>query len=106
MFEYSKCQGDELLEEILEIKLAVIIVIIAATYIAIISIWSNHYHRSITAKAAIDEYTIMQLKLILRNSSQNIKEIAWEFSFSSQPFFCEYFRRHTGMTPQQWREGK
>jgi len=59
----------------------------------------------ITAKAAIDEYTIMQLKLVLRNSTQSIKEIAWEFSFSSLPFFCEYFRRHTGMTPQQWREG-
>lgn len=57
-----------------------------------------------SAKTAIDEYTVMQLKLILRNSGQTVKEIAWQFHFSSLPFFCEYFRRHTGMTPQQWRE--
>ena len=58
-----------------------------------------------SAKMAIDEYTVMQLKLTLRNSEQNIKEVAWQYNFSSLPFFCEYFRRHTGMTPQQWRKG-
>lgn len=58
-----------------------------------------------SAKAAIDAYTVMQLKLTLSNSEQSIKEVAWQYNFSSLPFFCEYFRRHTGMTPQQWREG-
>lgn len=59
-----------------------------------------------SSKIIIDHYTVMQLKLLLRNSNQSIKEIAWDYNFSNCSFFCRYFKRHTGMTPQQYRKTK
>jgi len=56
------------------------------------------------AKAAIDEYTVMQIKLSLQTSERPVKDIAWDYNFSSPAFFCEYFKRHTGMTPAAFRE--
>lgn len=56
-----------------------------------------------TTKTTIDNYVILQLKLQLRTSQQSIKEIAWEYHFSDESFFCRYFKTHTGITPQQLR---
>lgn len=57
-----------------------------------------------TAKAAIDDYVVMQLKLTLQTSDRTVNEIAWQFNFSSLSFFCEYFRRHVGLSPVTYRE--
>ena len=57
-----------------------------------------------TAKSMIDEYSIMQVKLALLSSDKPVKELAWDYNFSSLAFFCDYFKRHTGMTPQHFRE--
>lgn len=56
-----------------------------------------------TPKAIIDHYVIMQLKLALRTSNINVKQLSWEFNFSDESFFCRYFRQRTGMSPQQYR---
>lgn len=56
-----------------------------------------------SSKTIIDHYTVMQLKLLLRNSSLSVKETAWNYNFSNTSFFCRYFKRHTGFTPQQYR---
>lgn len=56
-----------------------------------------------TPKAIIDQYVILQLKMQLQRSSQSIKEIAWEYHFTDVSFFCRYFKKHTGLTPQQMR---
>ena len=57
-----------------------------------------------TPKTIIDQYAILQLKMQLRRSSQSVKEIAWEYHFTDVSFFCRYFKKHTGKTPQQMRE--
>ena len=57
-----------------------------------------------TPKTIIDQYVILQLKLHLKRSTQSIKEMAWEFHFADVSFFCRYFKKHTGLTPQQIRE--
>ena len=57
-----------------------------------------------TAKTAIDEYVIMQLRSVLQSTDCPVKEIAWDFHFSSTAFFCDYFKRHTGMTPLDYRQ--
>lgn len=57
-----------------------------------------------TAKAAIDDYVVMQLKLTLQTSDRTVNETAWQFNFSSLSFFCDYFRRHVGLSPKTYRE--
>lgn len=56
-----------------------------------------------TPKTIIDQYVILQLKMQLQRSIQSIKEIAWEYHFTDVSFFCRYFKKHTGLTPQQMR---
>ena len=56
-----------------------------------------------TPKTIIDQYVILQLKMQLQRSSQSIKEIAWEYHFTDVSFFCRYFKKHTGLAPQQMR---
>lgn len=56
-----------------------------------------------TPKTIIDQYVILQLKMQLQRSSQSIKEIAWEYHFTDVSFFCRYYKKHTGLTPQQMR---
>ncbi len=56
-----------------------------------------------TPKSIIDQYTVLQIKIALHRSQQSIKEIAWEYRFPDASFFCRYFKKHTGMTPQQAR---
>lgn len=57
-----------------------------------------------TCKSLIDSYVVMQLKTQLRSSRLSIKELAWQYHFSDNSFFCHYFKQHTGMTPQQYRK--
>lgn len=54
-------------------------------------------------KTIIEQYVILQLKLHLKRSTQSIKVMAWEFHFADVSFFCRYFKKHTGLTPQQIR---
>lgn len=57
-----------------------------------------------TPKAIIDQYVILQIKTQLQRTSQSVKEIAWEYHFADASFFCRYYKKHTGLTPQQERE--
>lgn len=56
-----------------------------------------------TPKSIIDQYAILQIKHQLRLNRQSVKEIAWEYHFSDVSFFCRYFKKHTGVTPLQFR---
>ncbi len=58
-----------------------------------------------TPKAIIDQYVILQLKMQLKRSGQSVKEMAWEYHFTDVSFFCRYVKKHTGLTPQQLRDG-
>jgi AraC-like DNA-binding protein len=64
----------------------------------------THRVTHLSSKVIIDHYTVLQIKLLLRNSTQSVKEIAWDYNFSNSSFFCRYFKRHTNMTPQQYRK--
>ena len=57
-----------------------------------------------TPKIIIDQYVILHIKMQLQHSSLSIKEIAWDYHFTDISFFCRYFKKHTGKTPQQLRE--
>lgn len=64
----------------------------------IVSLVTGH-----TPKTIIGQYVILQLKMHLKRTTQSIKEMAWEFHFADVSFFCRYFKKHTGLTPQQIR---
>ena len=51
----------------------------------------------------IDQYVILEAKQLLKHSDCGIKEIADELNFPNSSFFFKYFKKHTGMTPNQYR---
>ena len=57
-----------------------------------------------TPKVIVDQYVILQIKMQLKRTSQSIKELAWEYHFADASFFCRYFKKHTGLTPQEMRQ--
>lgn len=56
-----------------------------------------------SAKAIIDEFLILDIKVTLQSTEMSIKEVAEYYNFPDQSFFARYFRKHTGMAPQQCR---
>jgi AraC-like DNA-binding protein len=51
----------------------------------------------------IDQYVILEAKQMLKHSDLCIKEISDELNFANPSFFFKYFKKHTGMTPNQYR---
>lgn len=58
------------------------------------------------AKEWIDRAVISTAKVLLRHSDKQTSEIADELNFPNVSFFCKYFKRLTGCTPQQYRKGR
>lgn len=52
----------------------------------------------------IDNYTLMELRVLLKNSTKSIKEIAEEMNFPNQSFMGKYFKLHVGISPSQYRK--
>ena len=52
----------------------------------------------------IEIYVVTEAKAMLRDSSMTIQQIAEELNFPSQTFFGKYFKRVTGMSPNQYRK--
>ncbi len=59
-----------------------------------------------TAGQLIDEAVIMEAKLLLKNQTLSISEVANELQFSDQSFFGKYFKKHTGYSPSEFRKVK
>jgi AraC-like DNA-binding protein len=57
----------------------------------------------ISAKELIDKFAITELKLRLRSTSSPLKEIAEQLDYPGEAFLCKYFKKHTGITPSQYR---
>lgn len=59
-----------------------------------------------SAKAIIDDYLVLELKVALQSTNLSLKEIADKFHFPDQSFFGRYFKKHTGMSPKEFRQKK
>ncbi|MDR0700784.1 MAG: helix-turn-helix transcriptional regulator, partial [Tannerella sp.] len=57
-----------------------------------------------TPKAYIDSRTILEAKRLLSYSNLSVKEIGFELGFNEPTNFNKYFRRHTSITPVQFRD--
>ena len=53
----------------------------------------------------IDNYVILEIRVLLKNSTKSIKEIAEELQFPNQSFLGKYFKEHIGVSPSQYRKG-
>lgn len=62
--------------------------------------------KEITGKTAgeiIDDFVLLEAKMLLDNPALSIAQIADELHFSDQSFFGKYFKRHTGLSPKEYR---
>lgn len=56
-----------------------------------------------TLKDLVMEYKINNSKLLLRNSNKSLDVISYECGFSSLNTFFRQFKKHSGLTPNQYR---
>ena len=59
-----------------------------------------------TLHSAITEQRIADACRWLLQTNASIDEIAYSIGFSSRPHFCTVFKKHTGMSPREWRNKK
>ena len=59
-----------------------------------------------TANQLISDEIVRSAQISLRDSSKSIKQIAAQLGFKNQSHFGRFFRQQTGVSPQQYREGK
>ena len=62
--------------------------------------------KTVTGKKAgqmIDEYVVLQAKILLSSTNMTIQQISEELNFANQSFFGRYFKRITGLSPTQYR---
>ena len=52
----------------------------------------------------IDNYVILEIRVLLKNSTKSIKEITEELHFPNQSFLGKYFKEHVGVSPSQYRK--
>lgn len=57
-----------------------------------------------TPKEIIDDRCIQEIKMRLRTTNDSMQEIAFQLNFPDQSFFSRYFKKHTGITPAEYRQ--
>lgn len=57
----------------------------------------------VTAKEWVDRSVMSHAKVMLRHSPQQVAQIADELHFPNPSFFCKYFKRLAGCTPEEYR---
>ncbi|MBP1644563.1 MAG: hypothetical protein H6Q16_138 [Bacteroidetes bacterium] len=56
------------------------------------------------AKQWIDDYVILELKILLKSTQQSLQKIADEMNFADTAFLCKYFKLRTGQSPNEYRK--
>lgn len=57
-----------------------------------------------TANEWIDDYVMLEIRVLLKNSTKSIKEIADELHFPNQSFLGKYFKEHMSVSPSAYRK--
>ena len=52
----------------------------------------------------IDNYVLMEIRVLLRNTNMSIKEIAQELNFPNQSFLGKFFKERIGVSPYKYRK--
>jgi len=63
--------------------------------------------RNVSGKTAsdwIDNFVLLEAKIMLKSTNLTIQQISQELNFPSQTFFGKYFKRLSGVSPKEYRE--
>jgi AraC family transcriptional regulator, transcriptional activator of pobA len=66
----------------------------------------NETAKNITGKTAcylVEEKIVSEAKMILAQSRQQIKQIAWQLGYEDQYYFSRMFKRQSGVSPREYR---
>ncbi|MDE6500174.1 MAG: helix-turn-helix transcriptional regulator [Rikenella sp.] len=58
-----------------------------------------------SAKAIIDHFTLMEIKVLLQSTELSIQELSDRLRFPDQSYLGRYFKRHEGVSPKEFRAG-
>jgi len=58
---------------------------------------------NVTVKSFVDSYVILEAKRMLVTTTLSAKEIAFSLGFDEPTNFLKYFKKHTGLTPVEFR---
>ena len=56
-----------------------------------------------SAKKIIDDFAILEIKVLLQSTELTIQEIADRLSFPDQSYLGRYFKRHEGISPKEYQ---
>ena len=62
--------------------------------------------RSVTgdsAKKIIDDFAILEIKVLLQSTELTMQDIADRLGFPDQSYLGRYFKRHEGMSPREYQ---
>jgi AraC-type DNA-binding domain-containing proteins len=52
----------------------------------------------------INDHVVLEAKALLKSTNLTVQQICDKLNFDDQSFFGKYFKRHTGMSPKEYRE--
>lgn len=52
----------------------------------------------------IEQYVVAQARHLLATQQLTVKEVAYRLGYTESASFCRFFKRATGLTPQQYRD--
>lgn len=55
------------------------------------------------AKAIIDNFALLEIKVLLQSTEMSIQEISDRLNFPDQSYMGRYFKRHEGISPKEYR---
>lgn len=56
-----------------------------------------------SAKKIIDDFAILEIKVLLQSTELTVQEIADRLVFPDQSYLGRYFKRHEGMSPKEYQ---
>lgn len=56
-----------------------------------------------SAKKVIDDFTVLEIKVLLQSTDLSIQAIADQLNFPDQSYLGRYFKRHEGVSPMEYR---
>lgn len=59
-----------------------------------------------TAKEFIDRSVVLEIKMLLGSTELSVQEIAYRLHFPDQSYLGRFFKKHTGVSPTEFRNAK